>query len=130
LIFQFDRSQEMFYAKQILDGFIPPVEHDWVYPKEHYNIGHLDDILRDHKVRSITDPGEITIRKSFDELLDFFAKLEYLFSIDLLTAHQLEYFRYYINKASNEDAVVNYVKTYSFPLHGKLDNRLNSDPVV
>ena len=82
LIFQFDRAQGMFYAKQILDGFTPPVEHYWAHPKEHYNTKHLDDILRDHNKRRITDPGEIAIRRrSFDELLDFFAKLEYYFQL-------------------------------------------------
>ncbi len=126
LVNQFDKSDKMLYAKQILDSFTPPLQREWAYPKEHYSIKNLDEILRYHKDRAISDPGEISIRESFDELFNFFSKLEYLFSIGLLTERQLEYFLYYIKKAGDQSAVANFVRTYNFPLHGKLDPRLNS----
>ncbi len=119
LILEFDKSEELMIAKNVLDD--TPIEYGF-YDKE-----KLSRTLRDH--RNNREPwvkGDKPVRDSFDSLLDFFSKLEYLFSIDLLTQQQLEYFRYYINQAAESNAVVNFVKIYNFPLHGRLHPNLNS----
>ena len=72
------------------------------------------------------EPADGKIRFSFDKLLDFFSKLEYLLSIGLLTDKEIDYFRYYIDKAGRNEAVVNYVIAYNFPLHRRLHPKLDS----
>ena len=123
LIKEFDESQGMLYAKQILDDETPKGGEHWKYQLDYYSRRRLPIILR-----TDTPIGEIAIRKSFDELINFFGKLEYFYSAGLLTTQQLDYFLVYINKASNEKAVVNYVRTNTFTstLHGRLDRRLES----
>lgn len=58
--------------------------------------------------------GEKEIRASFDALLEFFSKLEYLRMIGLILQEDLSYFQYYIKKASDDPAVCKYVKDYKF----------------
>ena len=86
----------------------------------------LTEILRNHKIREVTAAHEIAIRMSFDSLLDFFAKLEYLLSMKLIKMSELEYFMYFIKKTAKNVAVVNYMNIYAFPLKGKLDPCLKS----
>jgi hypothetical protein len=119
LILEFDKSEELMIAKNILD--------DTPIGNRFYDEKRLSSTLRDH--RNNREPwvkGDKAVRDSFDSLLDFFSKLEYLSSIDLLSQQQLEYFRYYIDKAAENNAVVNYVKIYNFPLHKRLHPNLNS----
>jgi hypothetical protein len=88
----------------------------------------LNEILRDHRSRDVTAPEEIAIRMSFDYLLDFFAKLEYLLSMGLIKKREIEYFNYYIRKTAENSAVVNYARIYEFPLKGKLNISLKVVP--
>jgi hypothetical protein len=74
----------------------------------------------------IINPKMIEIRESFDTLLDFFCKLEYLLSIGLLKYEELTYFKYYIDRAAENNSVVNYIRMYEFPLNGKLNANLHS----
>lgn len=60
--------------------------------------------------------GEREIRCSFDALLAFFSKLEYLRKIQLIREEDLTYFRYYINKAAENEGVRTYVEKYDFKL--------------
>jgi len=56
-------------------------------------------VLRDHKGQDneVIDEGEQRVRESFDELLEFFTKLEYYLSLKLISKPELYYFEYYIN---------------------------------
>ena len=45
---------------------------------------------------------------------------ESLISIKLVTKKELDFFLYFINKAGENKAVINYVRAYKFPLYGKL----------
>jgi hypothetical protein len=121
-----EESKEIRYAKNILDDRNIKPEQDWKNPDDYYNIENLEIILRYHKPKGISDPGEVAIRRSFDALLDFFCKLEYLRKIKLIKAEEIEYFNYYIKKAADEPSVICYVRNYTFPLYGILDNRLRS----
>ena len=100
LIKEFDESDKMYYSKAILDDVVIPPENGWEKQMGYYHISELETILRNHTTRSITDHGEAAIRESFDALLDFFAKLEYLFNIGLIKKQEISYFRYYINKCA------------------------------
>lgn len=93
--------------------------------EEYENPMDLSDILRNHEDRDVTASDEIAIRMSFDSLLDFFVKLEYLLSLNLIKKTEMEYFDYYIKKTVENAAVVRYMKTYKFPLKGKLNPSLN-----
>jgi hypothetical protein len=124
LIEEFDRSPELKYAKEILDDRIV-FESCWKYPKDYYHKESLLLMLRSHSDKPITDPGEDAIRRSFDSLLDFFCKLEYLLRIKLIKPEELYYFKYHITKAADEPSVIKYMKKYEFPLHGELDSRLS-----
>lgn len=123
LIEEFDRSPEMKYAKEILDDR-PVFGSCWKYPNDYYHKQSLQLILRSHD-KPITDPGEDAIRRSFDSLLDFFCKLEYLLGIKLIKHEELYYFKYYIWKAADEQSVIDYMINYEFPLYGELDCRLS-----
>jgi hypothetical protein len=128
LLEEFDKSKEMEYAKNILDGRNLNPEQGWKYPKGYYNRNDLAIILRDSKPTfGIDDLGEVAIRHSFDALLDFFCKLEYLLNINLVRVEEIEYFRYYLDIAAGEASIVKYVKYGKFPLEFK---RLSPDVTV
>jgi hypothetical protein len=52
--------------------------------KKYYRTDNLKKILRHHEEEDVTDYREITVRASFDALIKFCAKLEYLKDIHLL----------------------------------------------
>lgn len=117
LIKEFDESKDMQYAKDILDeGDLKPKE-DWKGKFGDYNKYNLSTILRDHEPDAITDPGEADIRHSFDVLLDFLWKLEFLRDIELINDKEIAYFKYYIKRVYKEEAIMRYIKIYEFPLH-------------
>jgi hypothetical protein len=142
LIKEFDESKSMDYAKKIMDDhpvavndpsleFNPNWIKGLVEEKEppYWNKDDLTLVLRDHRN---TEEGVITneedeIRRSFDSLLDFFCKLEYLLEIHQVTKREIEIFNYYIDKVAEDNAILNYIKKYNFPLHGRLHERLNID---
>ncbi|MFY9798535.1 MAG: hypothetical protein WBE68_12025 [Candidatus Nitrosopolaris sp.] len=66
-------------------------------------------------------PQHRPVRASFDSLLDFFCKLEYLLGIGLIKCEELSYFKNYIDRAANNDSIVNYTLMYEFPLNSKLN---------
>jgi hypothetical protein len=117
IIKEFDESKGMKYAKDILDGKNIVPRQGWEVNYGYYKMANLAIILRDHKKNDINDPGEMAIRHSFDVLLDFFCKLEYLLDIKLIDEREIEYFRYYIETASEKKPIMDYINTYKFPLH-------------
>jgi hypothetical protein len=92
LIQDFKKSS-MDIAKDLLDDFIVKGKYQ----------ADLPVILRDHKIADVIDPTELDIRASFDELFDFFTKLSYYRRNELITAKELAYFKYYINKIRVDD---------------------------
>jgi hypothetical protein len=62
--------------------------------------GDLQIVLRDHKGKDteVVDEGEQRVRESFDQLLEFFTKLEYYLSLKLISKSELNYFEYYISR--------------------------------
>jgi hypothetical protein len=130
LMEEFDKSQPMIVAKKILDDFqtikrdYSDGDKDWKERDEYYTKSNLERILRDHKIEDIHDNGERRIRESFDYLLAFFSKLEYLLKIHLIKENEIFYFRWYINRAAENEAIVGYVKRYEFQLDGTLHSRL------
>lgn len=121
LIKEFDKSNEMSIAKALLDNYYVTPRKGWKLERYYYHRKHLDDILSMH---AVDDPGEAAIRKSFDTLLDFFCKLEYLLDINLITPKEIDYFSYYIDQAADEPSVIKYIIDYKFPLRGKLNYNL------
>jgi len=89
------RKKEMSLAKNMLDDFT-------VYNK---SSAGLPRILRDHKGENnlVTEQAELDIRASFDDLFDFFTKLAYYRKNNLISADELGYFHYYIDKIKVED---------------------------
>jgi hypothetical protein len=128
LIDEFDNSKEMKYAKDILDDRTIKPKKLWQYPRDYYHKAYLKYILRAHNENNenaIFDDGEDTIRRSFDALIDFFCKLEYLLNLKLITRKEISYFTYYIDRVANNEDVMNYISNYEFPLYGHLDFRIN-----
>jgi hypothetical protein len=71
--------------------------------------------LRDHDKCPIKNTDEIKVRKSFDELFDFFTKLSYYLSNNLISASELTYFKYYLNKLEQKkDDVNEYINKYFY----------------
>ena len=65
LIKEFDESNEMNIAKQLLDDYYPTLRKGWRLEAEYYHKRHLKVILSMH---AVNDQGEAAIRKSFDAL--------------------------------------------------------------
>lgn len=125
LIDEFDnKSPNTTLAKLILDD-VKIKSNDDNYAYGQYNVDRLKKVLAYHEKKGNEpwDKGDGYVR-SFDALLDFFVRLEYLQSIGLLTKKEINYFRYYIDRAAENPAVVNYIKEYKFPLNGKLNTKL------
>lgn len=127
LIDEFDnKSPKMNLAKLILDD-VPIEDNGEAYG--YYDNERLGKVLIDHRIRKVDEPwdrGDGNVRTSFDRLLDFFVRLEFLQSIGLLTQKEINYFGYYIKKVVENPVVVNYIKVYEFPLKGILNSKLKS----
>jgi hypothetical protein len=128
LIETYDAAHVMNIATDILDdGPYQLQKNDPSYYR--YKNGLIDKkaleiTLRDHE-KDQTSPGEDEVRNSFDELLGFFARLEYTIDLDLVNRDQLNLFNYFIEKAAENPGVTQFVRIYKAPLYGKLDPRLN-----
>ena len=124
LISEFDTDTTIQLAKELLDGFSYGVDLKWKNPVTvTYRVYHINEshIFRLHgPTDHITDEGEIEIRKSFDALLNFFGKLGYLLDVGLLKTKEIEYFRYYIEKAKNSESIGLYLLNYDFKLYHDL----------
>lgn len=104
-----------------LDDFFLDSEPTWDNKDpRYYGRGNLPHILRNHKREPVTDCGELAIRESFDYLLGFFGKVWYLYNIKLIRGEELEFFKYYLDKAAKNPAVKAYVKIYPFPMYERL----------
>lgn len=130
-----ENSEKMFLAKAILDNLscdIPSYDEKWGssnkevfdYYSTHYDQLDLNHILRDHYPQPITDPKEKAIRQSFDALLDYFCRIEYMYKTRIITEQELNYFRYYILKIKDNKAVMEYLKRYKFPLSDDFINKV------
>jgi hypothetical protein len=129
LIVEFN-SSKMFLAKRILDDFwierdgsheisdIDLVKLGSMEKKEKAELAALvKDLLRNHADKSVIGYGEQQARQSFDDLLDFFTKLDYYLSLKLISKQELTYFQYYFQRcAYKADGVVMfYAATYGYP---------------
>jgi hypothetical protein len=139
LIEEYEKSKNMRIAKKILDDCnlnlneVLDKQNSSSQPKSnnrYYNKIGLKTILRAHnpnlEYSSEFDDGEKAIRDSFDSLLAFFSKLEYLLKIHLIKEQEVFYFRYFVEKAAELPAVLEYVDRYQFQLDGTLDHRIKN----
>jgi len=134
LIDEFDNSEDLFLAKAILDDFtcnIPPSGTKNQILKdlfnmsqddfEYYKRSNLRKFLRYHrdpKAEPVTDFKERAVRRSFDSMIYFFFKLQYLHRIGLLDKKELYYFKYYMNLAfqENDTGLWEYIDRYRLQL--------------
>lgn len=125
----------MFLAKASLDNLscnIPSYDEKWgnlnketfEYYSTHYDKFDLNHILRDHYPQPVTDPKERSIRQSFDVLLDYFCRIEYMYKKDIIADQELNYFRYYILKIKDNKAVMKYLNRYNFPFSDAFINKV------
>ena len=124
-------EKKMYIAKKLLDDFWFAeglskareyseevfIEMGSKEKKENFNEA-LEWVLRDHKIKGneVKDASEHRVRESFDELLEFFTKLDYYLSLKLISKKELGLFEYYI-KCCNEKAkggVMIYAKAYGY----------------
>jgi hypothetical protein len=149
LILEFS-DKKMFLAKRILDDFWLLLEYDAgkykpedideelikegsIEKKEKNELKSLvKDLLRSHNERSVTRNGEHRARQSFDDLLDFFTKLDYYLTLKLISKDELNYFSYYIKKCAfkADGAVMNYAKVYGYPSLFRLFYVLGIEPKI
>jgi hypothetical protein len=84
---------------------------------------NLDKTL--NEILPSTNISKQRVRQSFDNLLDFFGKIEYYISLKLMTKYEANYFLYYIQRCYKNEAVMNYAKNYGFVLFISLTKRLD-----
>jgi hypothetical protein len=110
-------------AKRLLDDFVicEPNDEDievkgnLAYQNSKFHKSNFETILRDHNQTPIeNDKVLIQIRASFDSLLDFFTKVEYLMSLGLISKSEFFFFKYYLDKMLNDNNVLNYCQIYDF----------------
>ena len=121
---------KMYLAKKILDDF-------WIEENGSINLSDeelvrlgsekripkkdlktkISRLLRSHEKEAVTGYGEQKARQSFDDLLDFFTKLEYYLSLNLISEQELSYFKYYLEKCvkKGDGVVLDYATTYEYP---------------
>jgi hypothetical protein len=137
LIDQFDNSDDLFLAKAILDDFtcnIPRAETKNEDLKRFheiskadlafYNRSNLKKFLRYHRAEGaepVTSLEEKAVRRSFDSMIFFFFKLQYLYRTGLLKDKELYYFKFYMTAAFKDKdygdyGLWNYIKNYQLPL--------------
>jgi hypothetical protein len=147
LILEFN-DKKMFLAKRILDDFWILLEYDpekykpELIDEEIVKEGSMEmkekevlkvlvkELLRSHVDRSVTYNGEHRARQSFDDLLDFFTKLDYYLTLKLISKQELNYFLYYIERCAfkADGAVMQYAANYTFPALFRLFYVLNIKP--
>ena len=128
VVHEFDRSEEMHFAKKILDGFVYnfPESFDQLGPN-YFSKDNLKQILRSHEDHDITVPKEIELRDSFSALFDFFDKLGYLYSNKIIKKHELGYFDYYIDRSRKSLGVLEFVKNYDYRWHDELPKKAEDE---
>lgn len=101
-------------ARGMLDDYVYVSEaHREASPIEQQELAiPLVTYLRDHVIEPIGTHDEIKVRKSFDQLLDFFTKLSYYLKQELITPAELSYFKYYLKKIKSKPEVQAYIKRY------------------
>lgn len=128
LILEFN-DPKMFIAKRILDDFwiethgdpemtdSKLLESGSLKKKEPAELKQLvKKLLRSHSDESVTGYGEHRARQSFDDMLDFFTKLEYYLSLKLISKQELSYFKYYFERCAYkaDGAVLDYAENYGY----------------
>ena len=111
LISEFNEGK-MLLAKKILDDFwidleaekdatdLDVIKNGSLEVKEKQQLKQLvKDLLRHHSTRSVVNNNEHRARESFDDLLDFFTKLDYYLSLKLISKQELGYFIYFFEDA-------------------------------
>jgi hypothetical protein len=136
-----DTSGELFLAKAILDDFtcnVPTpstnteVPNDFINPDtNYYNRKNLTGFLRNHleeSAKPIVDTRERAVRASFDTLIAFYYRLQYLHQIGLIKDMELDYFKYYAHEAfeikENKEPIWNYIDKYGLPLNRRFIQRI------
>ena len=104
---EFEESLRLKLAKDSLEDkpLYPQARKGWNIDEEnYYTKTNLRKLLRsrveiDSDVNDIDGPvedkGENEIRESFDALLDFFGKLDYLLDIKVISKKEIRFFLYY-----------------------------------
>lgn len=120
-------SPSTYLARSILDSFSVSFEsNDSLSDQKLVDIGssRTDTLGRDIQRSNldstlglelpIIDKTKHRVRRSFDNLLDFFGKLEYYASLKLMRKKEINYFEYYIKKCAENEAVMEYARRYEF----------------
>lgn len=133
-------DSSMLIAKSLLDSFaicdICNSDSSKLSDREMISIGSSrDGVSSDIKLGNLnealnealpsTNFSKQRVRLSFDKLLDFFGKLEYYLSLNLMSKDEVKYFYYYIEKSAKNDAIRTYADKYDFDLFLLLVRRLN-----
>jgi hypothetical protein len=105
-------------ARLILDEFSVEQGKEKVYKSD------LRETLRNHKDKIIPYGIETEVRESFDKLLDFYSKLDYMIMLGLLKKRDLFYFRYFLKKIVEDEAIMNYVKIYGYSSISRLKSMI------
>jgi hypothetical protein len=80
-------------------------------------------VLRDNRWVD-TSPVEDKVVRSFDALLYFFAKLEYVVKLGLLKRSDLTLFKYEIDRVADDEAICNFVNVNKLSFDGELNDKL------
>jgi hypothetical protein len=143
----FTNSEEMFLAKAILEDFVcnvPPSKSNNELLKglcksdlKLYSREKLGEFLRYHLDKNGKPIVEFSehvraVRASFDTLVYFFFKIQYLYSNKLIKKNELLYFQYYMKTAFDNKVLWDYVEKYGLNIdHDFVDlvKNLKADPV-
>ena len=120
---------KMYLAKKILDDFWIETQGDptlsdadLVFRASQEKIEEaklktdVKTLLGDHKQMPIIGYGRHKARQSFDDLLDFFTKMQHYLDLNLVKKKELNYFIYYLDRCARkaDGAVMQFASIYRY----------------
>ena len=122
LIKEFDEKENLYYAKEMIDGIpfeaIPKKDAT----KKTYTHSYLDLLYAKNQFND----DELFVRIIIDNFLNFFGKLGYLLDNEIITKKEVSYFLYYVDKVIVSKPVMTYAKDLDYELFAVLLDKLDA----
>jgi hypothetical protein len=124
LIKEFEENQNLFYAKELIDGVSIEAEPKKGATKKTYTGFDLDLLSKSPPFND----DELFMRIIIDNFLNFFGKIGYLLDNNIITKKEISYFLYYIERVVKRQPVMTYAKNLEYELFGVFLDKIGMLP--
>lgn len=125
MIKEFGEKENLYYAKQLIDGVSVEAEPQKGAPKKTYTYQDLDLL---HRAWSPFNDDELFMRIIIDDFFNFFGKIGYLLDNEVITKKEISYFLWYIEKVVQIEAIMTYAKMCGYELFGVFLDKIRMLP--